>query len=1258
MITRIFLNGASDKEVCFNVETDTELTQKEQEVLFRFLAQGFNVSQMSLNPFLDISEEKGVEIGPRLSFATPFSTNVVSGCKNSGITKVIRVERSYRYLTDNVNLVVSEKCDRMTEEVYEKPPNTFILDQQVQPVRIIPLIEDGISAFDTIKGLSFTDQDKRIYYDIFVNQEKRNPTDVELFDLLNSNCEHSRHGWFNARMIIDGEEQELSAFDLVKRTLAMSPDRSVIGFHDNSSSIRGHVTYTLMPEFPGQSSGFIPNQIDWDITLTGETHNFPTGIASYPGAETGTGGRLRDGMATGKGSYIIAGTGGYCISSLLISGYPIPGENPDFKTPANMANGLKVKVEGSNGLSDYGNRFGEPLILGFSRNFYQNVGDDTFGFVKPILFTAGIGQMQNCHSEKGHATKNLKIVQIGGPAYRVGFGGGAASSQHQGENSAKLDFDAVQRGDGEMAKKVYNVIRACNDMGINTPIVSIHDQGAGGPANVLKEIVEESGGKVYIRKINSGDPSMSILELWVCEYQERNGLLIPEDRIEEFKTICAREKVPCEVLGYVTGDGRFVVEDDDGSTPVDFDLKKILKDFPTSTYEDRRRVVNFTPLSIPKDLTVTKALQDVFKLLAVGSKEYLIHKVDRSVGGFIARQQAVGPLGLPLSNVGVVALSHIELKGGATSIGEKANLLLLNPKAGARMATAEMLLNMACTKITDLCHIKSSVNWMWAPKKEGEGAALYDAVSALTQCFIDLGIGIDGGKDSLSMAASVDGKDVKSRQVVVSGYGPVDDITEVLTPDIKYPGETILLHVDLSEDQARLGGSAFAQSLGNLGVETPDLDIPKDLVIAFKLIQSLISSGVISSYHDVSDGGLITTLCEMAMAGNCGLKVDFSTENQTIDKLFAEELGFVIEVSEDNLDELSVLISETGLYVKVIGATTEDKVVSITINNKEELLESTDTIKRWWSETSYQLEKCQKNKCADEERRNTLSLQNPLYKLTFDPRETSKEIIESQDRFKVAVIREEGSNGEKEMISALYLAGFSPIDVTMTDLLEGRVNLADFRGVVFVGGFSYADYPESAKGWAMTIIEHPKLKEMFEDFRARKDTWSYGVCNGCQMVALLGWTVPGLSESARPVFTRNMSGKFESRYPSVLIPENNKSIMFKGMEGSILPICNAHAEGRISASPELLRSLKEDGRVPMLYVDYTGEETQDYPFNPNGSPFAIAGLTSPDGRHTITMPHPERLFKPWQFQWLPEKMQKLQVSPWLKIFQNMREWCE
>ncbi|MGX9728947.1 MAG: phosphoribosylformylglycinamidine synthase [Candidatus Electronema sp. VV] len=915
-------------------------------------------------------------------------------------------------------------------------------------------------------------------------------------------------------------------------------------------------------------------------------------------------------------------------------------------------------MEASNGASDYGNKFGEPLIQGFTRSFDLRVeGGERWGWLKPIMFTGGIGQIDDRHIKKEQAAKGMLIVQVGGPAYRVGFGGGAASSMLQGENAAELDFNAVQRGDAEMEQKMNRVIRACNEMGGRTLIEVIHDQGAGGPANVLKELVEHSGGRIEIRNIRVGDPTMSVLEIYVAEYQERNGLLIRPENIQQFLALCEREKVACEVLGEVTGDLRFVVSDEqDGSTPVDVELKEVLGHIPQKTFEDSRvGAKNLSPLHCP--LPVRDHLRNVLRLVSVGSKRFLTNKVDRSVTGLIARQQCCGPLQLTVGDVAVVAQSHFGLTGIATAIGEQPIKMLINPAAGARMAVGEAWTNLVWAKIDDPEQVKCSANWMWAPKLTGEGAAMNDAARAMRDAMIATGMAVDGGKDSLSMATKVGAETVKSpRELVISAYAAMSDIRKVVTPDIKEPGSALLL-IDLAPGKARLGGSALAQTLGSLGDASPDMDDPVLLRQAFAVVQELIDQDLILSGHDRSDGGLITTMLEMAFAGNCGVELEI--EGEAIPALFAEELGLVLECRQDDLAQVQSVLAEAQVGCIQIGKSRAEKHIRIRCNGELVLNEDMRVLRQEWEETSYQLERLQVNPaCAEDERKNIYDRTAPAYHLPFTPQPSPKHLLTAERKPKVAILRDEGSNSDREMSSAFYAAGFEPWDVTMTDLLAGRVTLEGFRGIAAVGGFSYADVPDSAKGWAATILFNERLRAMFDAFLDRPDTFTLGICNGCQLFGLLGW-VPwrGLDADKQPRFVHNTSGRFESRWTTVRVTDS-PAMLLRGMNGLVFGIHVAHGEGLLHF-PEAAVRAEVIGQklVPLVYADDSGTATEAYPFNPNGSPDGFAGLCSPDGRHLALMPHPERAFLPWQCHWLPSELQGLKVSPWLRMFQNAREWC-
>jgi phosphoribosylformylglycinamidine synthase len=1253
-------------ELCFNIESTEPLVDDEISRLQFLLADGFIQTTVSTRPHFNHSEKDVVELGPRLNFATAWSSNMVSICHATGLNKVTRMERSRRYcLEEHIdrNQFIDEHHDRMTECHYPEPLSTFETGIIPESAYEVPLMKEGAKALEEIPGISMDEWDRNFYYDYFVTKHGRNPTIVEIMDLNNANSEHSRHGFFRGKHVIDDKEEPETLMEIVCSTLEANATNSIIAFKDNSSCIRGRDVFTIIPESPGNPSTFAKRKLPYHIIFTAETHNFPTGVAPFPGAETGTGGRIRDIQGTGRGGLVVAGTAGYCVASLKIPGYDLAWEDKDFVCPSNLASGLEIEIEASNGASDYGNKFGEPLIQGFTRSFDLRLPNgERWGFLKPIMFTGGIGQIDDRHTEKGAEEEGMYIVQIGGPAYRVGFGGGAASSMLQGDNVEDLDFNAVQRGDAEMEQKMNRAIRACVEMGETSLIDVIHDQGAGGPGNVLKELVEKSGGKIGIRRIKVGDPTMSVLEIYVAEYQERNGLLIRPENIKEFEAICNREKVNCEILGSVTGDGRFVVYDEqDGTTPVDLELHEVLGNIPQKTFYDSRHEGQQPPLVLPDDMTVRAALNNVLRLVSVGSKRFLTNKVDRSVTGLIAQQQCCGPLQATVADVAVIGQSHFELSGAATAIGEQPIKMLVNPQAGARMAVGEALTNLVWAQIDTLEGVKCSANWMWAPKLPGEGAALYDAACAMRDAMISLGIAVDGGKDSLSMATRVGEETVKSpRELVISAYASMEDITKVVTPDIKRPGESVLIFVDLAEGKNRLGGTALAQTLKQIGAICPDMDNPNLVKRGFNIIQEFIGKDLILSGHDRSDGGLLTTLLEMAFAGNCGLDIELQGAGTSIEQLFSEELGLVIECATQNRQKVEAVFVDRNVPFAVIGRTTTKKQVTVKYNDAVVLAEPMQELRQVWEETSFQLERLQMNPdCAAEEKQNIFDRQHPRYFMSFAPRETPQDILESPNKPRVAILRDEGSNSDREMTAAFYAAGFEPWDIAMTDLLEERITLDGFSGLAAVGGFSYADVPESAKGWAATILFNERLKKMFDEFYARPDTFSLGICNGCQLFGLLGW-VPwqGIEPEDQPRFVRNISGRFESRWSTVKVL-NSKALMFKGMEDLVFGIHVAHGEGRLQFPDEtIFEKIKHEGLATLAFVDDDGMETEKYPFNPNGSPSGITGLCSSDGRHLAMMPHPERSFLKWQAHWLPEELKKeLMVSPWLQMFQNAYHWC-
>jgi phosphoribosylformylglycinamidine synthase len=1257
-------------EWCYNVETSSPLDSQQLQILTWLLAETFEQENFGDGSFLQPPPGRIVEIGPRLNFQTPWSTNSVAICHAVGLTQITRIERSRRYLLtddEDIETFVRTHHDRMTEMPYQSPLTSFDHGLTPPALRSIDILKAGKEALTRANremGLGMDDWDVNFYVQLFLNLG-RNPTEAEIRQLGSNNSEHSRHWFFKGQIVIDGVTMPVSLLDLIRSTLKANPSNSLIAFSDNSSAIRGFDIWTIVPACPGQPSPFTKRRLTYHFLLTAETHNFPCGIAPIPGGETGTGGRIRDVQATGQGALVVAATCGFCTGNLRLKDWQIPGEEngTDFQYPSNLAPALAIMLGESYGGYDYGNKFGEPVIVGFTRTFGLRLPNgERYEWLKPIMFTGGIGQIADSDLEKAEPQKQMLIIQIGGPAFRIGLGGGAASSVLQGDNLEQLDFDAVQRGDAETEQKMNRVIRACVELGEDNPIAVIHDQGAGGPSNVLTELVHPAGGRINIRKIKSGDPTLSVAEIWVAEYQERNALLIRPEKLEAFQLICEREKVACEILGEITGDGQIVVYDEqDGSTPVNLSLPDILGHMPDKTFIDVRIPASFSPLVLPEGLTVAQALELVFRLPAVGSKNWAIHRVDQSVTGLIARSQCCGRLQLPVADVGVIAQSHFGLTGAATSIGEQPIKMLLDAKAGARLAVAEALTNMVWAQITGLADIKCSVNWMWPAKLPGEAARIYDAAEGLVELMIFLGIAADGGKDSLSMATRVDEETVKAPgQVVVSTYAAMNDISRVITPDLKRPGESRLLYISLSNRKFRLGGSALAQAFGQIGDESPDIDDPQLLKQAFLAIQELISRGLILAGHDVSDGGLITCLAEMIMAGNCGLEAYLPEKTDAFSQLFAEEAGLVLEFLPTDAAAIESLLENYGVPVTYVGRTTSAPCFIIRQGDALLLNQETRQLRLWWEATSDRLNSERLDTRLVIQDQEAQRCSGPVYGLSFVPETTPDYLLQSDCKPKVAVIREEGSNGDREMTSAFFLAGFEPWDVTMSDLLAGRLTLDQFRGIAFVGGFSYADVLDSAKGWAAAIRFNSALSEMFERFYQREDTFSLGVCNGCQLMALLGW-VPSygkISEELQPRFIHNESGLFESRWLTVRIQES-PAIMLADMSDSTLGIFVAHGEGRLHCpDPFMLADLVRRKLAPIVFVDDQGKPTEHYPENPNGSPLGITALCSENGRHLAMMPHPERAFLKWQWPWLPPEWQNLSASPWLKLFQNARTWCE
>lgn len=1359
-----------------------------------------------------------VEIGPRLNFCSPFSTNAVSILRSSWPqTSVYRLERSTIYeLTFNKKLdsfddeairrLTRTLYDEMVEIIYDKPVESFNPDasrakigtgeQWLQPSAQVDILKRGEIALREVSdklGLFFDDWDITYYVNLFRDSIKRNPTVVECFDLAQSNSEHSRHWFFKGILDVKGRKASTkSLIDLVSSTQKTSNANNIIKFEDNSSGIKGFNKLTLLqPKQVDRCSSIevVGNQ-HRHIIFTAETHNFPTGVAPFPGAATGTGGRIRDVQATGRGAHVIAGTAGYSFGNLLLDDHELDWENPHELYPNNLAQPHKIAIEASNGASDYGNKFGEPIVAGFARSFGLRLvssktrSTERWEYLKPIMFTGGIGTIDDDYTKKVKPAKGTAVAKIGGPVYRIGIGGGAASSASDtagpeaktkdSSQANQLNFNAVQRGDPEMEQKLNRVIRACienrsfvvDDKSAEyNPILSIHDQGAGGNGNVLKEIVDPLGATIDANEFTLGDPTVNILELWAAEYQESDAILVCNTNKSRqlLDNISQREKCKIDFVGQVEDSGQIRLLNFKGydkigekKYPIDLKLEYVIGSMPRKVFnlQEYSHDEYLSPAKLIETEEPPKCLKSRYKLLksqiyiltqsqmmsnfdhllkkvmklpSVASKRYLTTKVDRCVSGLIAGQQCLGPLHTPIGDYALVALTHFDCRGSVTSIGEQPIKGLVSPVSNATMSVAEALTNMMFCAITSLEDVKCSANWMWAAKLPGEGAKLLDACEAMCKLMAILGIAVDGGKDSLSMSTIVDPANAKKiapivnddqeddvveivkspGTLVISAYAPVPDINCKVTPILRCkPKLSHLIYVNLAHpigndckhNKFRLGGSAILQTLGQIGDEAPNIDHPELLRDGFKIVQELIKEGVCTAGHDVSDGGLIVCVLEMAIASHCGVHLNIQSEKSFTDlgcanndekilgALFSEECAVVIEVeaeTEKDLNDVLDRFEEKHIQAQRIGFGSYENQ-RVTVKFEQQLLleyENNHKLREYWESTSRQLDLRQANKkCVLEEYDNMSSRANKSnWKLSFDPNAT-KVIVDFDKHYlteqpKVAVLREEGINGDREMIAALAMAGFQVYDVTVTDLTnlapkqEPSIDLNAFEGLVFPGGFSYADVFGSGRGWAASLIFNTNIKNQLIRFRRRANTFSLGVCNGCQLMSLLGFLDDLPDERSNklidiPATTvrleRNSSGRFECRFVNVRIETTTNSIMLRDMEDSAFGVWVAHGEGRFKIEQSV--EVDNETRIALRYVDDKNEPTMEYPMNPNGSDQAIAGLCSRDGRHLAMMPHPERCTKLWQWPYLPPEWtngpKAVKISPWMQMFVNAYEFCK
>ncbi len=1251
------------------VDVAAPLSDDAKRVLEQLLAYG---------PRIELEPVTGRElcVVPRLGTISPWSSKATDIAKNCGLRDVRRLERGIAWTfagsaTDEQALRTALH-DRMTESVLERPEDGHELFARAEPrplarVDLAPG-KSALTAANKRLGLALA-EDEIDYLMKSYATLGRNPTDVELMMFAQANSEHCRHKIFNADFVIDGRKREKSLFKLIKQSTETSPGGVLSAYHDNAAVIEGHVAARFMPDGATGQYGYTTEPVD--ILLKVETHNHPTAISPYPGAATGSGGEIRDEGATGRGGKPKAGLTGFSVSNLRLPGAVRPWEH-DYGKPSRIASALDIMLEGPIGGAAFNNEFGRPNLCGYFRTFEVSApgpaGREVRGYHKPIMLAGGLGNIRREHVKKLEIQPGAKILVLGGPAMLIGLGGGAASSMASGASEEDLDFASVQRDNAEMERRCQEVIDRCWALGDKNPIVSIHDVGAGGLSNALPELVNDSGrGAMFsLRAIPSAEPGMSPLELWCNEAQERYVLAIDASSLPAFEALCQRERCPYAVVGTATSERRLQLDDAHfAEQPIDMPLEVLLGKPPKMTRNAESG--DFQPDSLRHSrIELAEALLRVLRLPTVADKTFLITIGDRTVGGMCSRDQMVGPWQVPVADAALTTTGFQAYTGEAMAMGERTPLALLSAGASARMAVAEAVTNIASAPIAKLSDIKLSANWMAPAGHPGEDARLYEAVHAVgAELCPALGIAIPVGKDSMSMR-TVWRENGEERSVtaplslIVSAFAPVTDVRRALTPELsREDGPSELLLIDLGHGKNRLGGSALLQVHGSVGEAPPDLDDPALLRGFFSAIQELNAAGLLLAYHDRSDGGLIVTLLEMAFAAAAGLSVRLDALGpDALGAMFAEELGAVIQVRVEDVARVREVLALAGLSdcVHGVGTVLDEDRVEVTQNSQVLLQEKRSTLRAVWSETTHAMQRLRDDAtCADEEQALRVDSANAglSVKATFniDDDVAAPFIVKSgTTRPRIAILREQGVNGQIEMAAAFDRAGFAAVDVHMSDMLEGRVSLKDFQGLAACGGFSYGDVLGAGGGWAKSILFHARTRAELSEFFARSSTFTLGVCNGCQMVSNLADLIPGAQ--GFPRFVRNRSEQFEARLSQVRI-EKSRSVLLVGMEGSLLPIAVAHGEGRAEFADDAARSSFEaSGRVAVRFVDSRGDVATRYPENPNGSPSGIAAITSDDGRATLIMPHPERVFRAVQYSWHPRAW--TEDAPWMRLFRNAR----
>ena len=1258
-------------------EVTGTLGADEEQVLARLLKYG---------PSVPVQEPAGrlFLVVPRFGTISPWSSKASDIAHNCGLSRVQRLERGIAYYVagefsdSETEQIAAALHDRMTELVLQRFDDAASLFSHAQPRQLtaVDVLGGGRAALEKANvelGLALADDEIDYLVTSFTGLG-RNPHDIELMMFAQANSEHCRHKIFNASWDIEGESQEKSLFGMIKNTYELHSEGVLSAYKDNASVIVGHQAGRFYPD--ATTGEYAAHQQPVHILMKVETHNHPTAIAPFPGAATGSGGEIRDEGATGRGSKPKAGLTGFTVSNLNIPDFEQPWEKP-YGKPERIVTPLDIMIEGPLGGAAFNNEFGRPALAGYFRTFEQSIetprGEEVRGYHKPIMLAGGMGNIREDHVQKGEISVGAKLIVLGGPAMLIGLGGGAASSMATGASSADLDFASVQRDNPEMERRCQEVIDRCWQLGERNPIKFIHDVGAGGLSNAFPELVNDGGrgGRFELRNIPNDEPGMAPHEIWCNESQERYVLSVDAADFERFKAICERERCPFAVVGEATEEQNLTVTDSHfGNKPVDMPLNVLLGKAPRMHRSANRETElgdDFNAASVYLDEAVGRVLRHP----AVASKSFLITIGDRSITGMVARDQMVGPWQVPVADCAVTTTSYDVNTGEAMAMGERTPLALLDAPASGRMAIGETLTNLAAARIEKLSDIKLSANWMAAAGHPGEDARLYDTVRAVgMELCPQLGLTIPVGKDSMSMKTRWEEEGAQKSvtspmSLVVSGFAPVVDVRQTLTPQLRLDkGATDLILIDLGRGQNRMGGSILAQVYGKLGRQAPDVDDAEDLQAFFAVIQGLNADGLLQAYHDRSDGGLLTTVLEMAFAGHCGLSLNLDGLLDDADELpsvlLNEELGAVIQVHQDDTQIVLAQFSAAGLgdCVAVIGQPVNNGYVSVSLGGSEVFSGDRRLLQQQWAETSYRIQRLRDNvECADQEFDALLEEENPglSVKLSFDVNEDiAAPYIKRGIRPQIAILREQGVNGQTEMAAAFDRAGFAAVDVHMSDILSGRISLEAFKGLVACGGFSYGDVLGAGEGWAKSILFNGRAREGFQAFFERSDSFALGVCNGCQMMSNLHELIPG-SESW-PHFVRNRSEQFEARVAMVQV-QDSPSIFLKGMVGSRLPIAIAHGEGHAEFENEAaLLETDLSGTVALRYIDNHGKVTERYPANPNGSPRGITGLTSVDGRVTIMMPHPERVFRAVTNSWRPDDWEE--DGGWMRMFRNARVWVD